>query len=192
MIAKRNDQILYTSERVTLRRLTCADREEFVALVEKSSEHLYPWVWLPATCDAFDEYIQRFAESPAECILVCAADTEAIVGTVSLTNIVEAPYWRATVGYNSFVAAARRGYMIEAFPLVFKFAFEDLGLHRLEADIQPTNEASLTFAERVGFQYEGFSREFIYIGNEWTDHERWAAINSSWKPAGPGRGSLDG
>ena len=67
--------------------------------------------------------------------------------------------------------------MSEGFELVFRFVFGDLSLHRLEADIQPANEASLRLARRVGFRREGYSPKFILIDGSWKDHERWA-INS--------------
>ena len=64
--------------------------------------------------------------------------------------------------------------MSEGLPLVVRFAFENLGLHRLEADIQPTNQLSLKLAEKAGFRREGYSPAFIRINGVWRDHERWA------------------
>jgi ribosomal-protein-alanine N-acetyltransferase len=162
---------------VIIRRLTAADREEFVTLVASSAEFLHPWVYLPHNFDKFDAYLRRFDGASAECLLVCARDTGNIVGTVTISDIIRGPYQRATVGYNAFIASARRGYISEGIGLVFEFAFEELGLHRLEADIQPANVPSLKLAEKVGFHQEGYSPGFICINGVWKDHERWA-INS--------------
>lgn len=166
--------ILYVSTRVTLRRLTIEDREEFIELVKASSELLSPWVYLPATTAKFDEYFKRFDGKTAVCTLICERESDLIAGTVSISEITRGPYQRATVGYNAFIPRARQGYMSEGFPLVFRFAFDDLGLHRLEADIQPGNEPSLKFARKVGFCREGYSPGFVYIKGTWRDHERWA------------------
>ena len=58
-------------------------------------------------------------------------------------------------------------------------AFHDIGLHRLEANIQPGNEPSRRLAERCGFVLEGFSREYLYVDGRWRDHERWAVVSST-------------
>lgn len=65
--------------------------------------------------------------------------------------------------------------------LLLKEAFEDLHLHRLEANIQPENLASIRLVSNAGFVKEGFSRNYLRIGGlEWKDHERWAIINAMW------------
>lgn len=162
------------SDNVIIRRLTSSDREEFVTRVKSSAEFLHPWVYLPDIFDKFDSYLHRFDGVSAEIILICARETGRIVGTVSIGDIIMGPYRRATVGYNAFIDSARQGYMSAGFRLVFEFVFGELGLHRLEADIQPGNLPSLKFAERVGFRYEGYSPGFACINGVWKDHERWA------------------
>ncbi|MDI7066159.1 GNAT family protein, partial [Klebsiella pneumoniae] len=56
------------------------------------------------------------------------------------------------------------------------FAFSELGLHRLEANIQPRNTASIALVRRVGFKQEGLSPSYLRINGEWRDHERWALL----------------
>jgi ribosomal-protein-alanine N-acetyltransferase len=174
MTLKHNKTIFYANSRIILRRLSPADREEYVKHVTESADHLFPWVRLPGTLEAFDEYIMRFDGEIAECTVLCDRDSGEIAGVVDITQITRGAYQRAVVGYYSFIPWAGNGYMSEGFPLVLRFAFEDLGLHRLEADIQPRNSASLRFAEKVGFRREGYSPSFVYIDGEWRDHERWA------------------
>jgi [ribosomal protein S5]-alanine N-acetyltransferase len=173
---------LYQTQRVGLRRLTAEDREEFVELVTGSADFLYPWVYLPATLIEFDDYLRRFDGDGAECTVICEAKSAAIVGCVTINDIILGPYRRATVGYNAFASSAGKGYMSEGFSLVFRFAFRELGLHRLEADIQPDNKPSLRFAENVGFRREGYSPGFVCIGGSWRDHERWAITSEMIAP----------
>jgi [ribosomal protein S5]-alanine N-acetyltransferase len=171
----RSEEIfLCVGTRVALRRLSAQDREVFVDLVNVSSDLLFPWVYLPGTPEKFDEYIKRFDGENAECTLVCERESGSIVGTISISQIMRGPYQRGTVGYNAFMPWAGRGYMSEGLSLASGFAFNDLGLHRLEADIQPDNKLSLRLAENVGFRREGYSPAFILINGAWKDHERWA------------------
>jgi ribosomal-protein-alanine N-acetyltransferase len=66
--------------------------------------------------------------------------------------------------------------MRQALALVVTTAFSELGLHRLEANIQPANVRSRGVAARLGFRQEGFSPRYLKIGGEWRDHERWAIL----------------
>jgi [ribosomal protein S5]-alanine N-acetyltransferase len=173
----RKEPILYANSRVALCRLSPKDRGEYIECVRVSAEHLFPWVRLPATLEEFDEYITRFDGKTAECTLICDRDSGRIAGVVDIAQIIRGPHQRATVGYYSFIPWAGKGCMSEGFPLVFRLAFKDLGLHRLEADIQPENKSSLRFAEKVGFHREGYSPGLIRIAGKWRDHERWAVTS---------------
>ena len=69
-----------------------------------------------------------------------------------------------------------RGLMTGAVRAVGRIAFRDLGLHRLEANIQPDNVRSIQLVERLEFRREGLSPRYLHIGGEWRDHERWALL----------------
>lgn len=166
--------MLYETERIVIRQLTLGDREDFIELVRLSEEFLHPWVYLPSTASKFDEYIKRFDGETGEAMLICTREHGDIVGAVSISNIVREPYQRGILGYNAFASSAGQGYVPEGLRLVFRFAFADLGLHRLEADIQPGNDRSLRLARKVGLRREGYSPGFIHIRGAWKDHERWA------------------
>ena len=177
VVMDQTNAVLRETLRVTIRRLTPEDREEFVALVRESVGLLEPWVRLPDTSQKFDAYIKRFDGVTAYCILVCVRETGDIAGTITVSDIIRGPYQRATIGYNAFINTARQGFMSEGLEMVVRFAFQDLNLHRLEADIQPGNTPSKKFAKKLGFRREGYSPDFVCIDGDWKDHERWAIIN---------------
>jgi ribosomal-protein-alanine N-acetyltransferase len=71
--------------------------------------------------------------------------------------------------------------MPEGIRLALGQAFGPLKLHRLEANIQPANTASIALARRCGFVKEGFSERYLKIGGRWRDHERWAIRAEIWR-----------
>jgi [ribosomal protein S5]-alanine N-acetyltransferase len=172
---------LYQATRVALRRITPHDQEEFIRLAKSSAELFDPWIYAPTTASEFESYIGRFDQSAAEGLLVCIRDKGAIAGFVNISEIVRGPYQRGTLGYGAFAPTAGRGYMSEGFELVFRFAFDNLKLHRLEADIQPGNGTSLNLVKRLGFRNEGYSPGLVRIKGMWKDHERWAITNDMIK-----------
>jgi [ribosomal protein S5]-alanine N-acetyltransferase len=165
---------LYETERIVIRRLALSDRRNFINLVRLSEDFLRPWVDLPSTPAKFDIYIKRFDGKTAEAMLICTREYGEIVGAVSINDIVRGPYQRGILGYNAFSSSAGQGYVREGLRLIFRYAFMDLGLHRLEADIQPGNDRSLRLARKLGLRREGYSPDFINIQGAWKDHERWA------------------
>jgi hypothetical protein len=57
----------------------------------------------------------------------------------------------------------------------------DLGLHRVEANVQPNNTASLRLVLASGFRCEGYSPRLVYIAGRWRDHVRFAIDLETWK-----------
>jgi [ribosomal protein S5]-alanine N-acetyltransferase len=71
--------------------------------------------------------------------------------------------------------------MTEALALTLRIAFGRLRLHRVEANIQPGNGASIALVRRAGFRREGLSPRYLTIGGRWRDHERWALTVEDWR-----------
>jgi [ribosomal protein S5]-alanine N-acetyltransferase len=175
------------ASRVILRELTGADEDEFLGLARASVGLHHPWYTLPMTHEAFQAYLTRMSRPGTEGRLVCARDSGAMAGVIVVDSIIRGRFQSANLSYAAFAPAAGQGYMSEGLGLVLRYAFGDLRLHRLEANIQPGNRASLALVRRQGFRKEGYAPDMLFIDGAWRDHERWAITRemTSVSAAGP-------
>ncbi|MEZ5560381.1 MAG: GNAT family protein [Pseudomonadales bacterium] len=163
--------------RVYLRPAARRDRTEFLELMQ-ASRHLHePWIAPPLGNLSFHGYINRTQRDDHEGHLVCLKESDALVGVININNIVRGSFLSASLGYYVGAPYAGFGYMREGLELIKQHAFRTLGLHRLEANIQPDNHASLALVKRCGFTREGLSPAFLYIAGSWRDHERWTVYD---------------
>ncbi|MGI5171626.1 GNAT family N-acetyltransferase [Spirillospora sp. CA-253888] len=169
--------------RVELRPLTLADQDEFCSLVQASTELHRPWMQLPATAQEFRAWMRRFDDGTNLGFLIRVLETGAAAGMININSVIRGRYQGAALGYAAFAPFAGQGYMTEGLTIALRYAFDDLRLHRLEANIQPDNKTSLALVRRLGFHYEGLSPAYLYIDGAWRDHERWAiTAPAPWTP----------
>lgn len=168
---------------VFLRFPTPADEPEFLALNQASRDHYHPWVAPPMNAEQFAAYLERAARPDTASLLICRADDGAVMGVVTLSQIFYGPLQSAYMGYYIGAPYAGQGYASAGVGLALDYAFGPLGLHRVEANIQPGNAASLALVRRLGFVREGFSRRYLFIDGDWRDHERFAILAEEWLPS---------
>jgi ribosomal-protein-alanine N-acetyltransferase len=167
--------------RVYLRSPTRSDEGEFVTAMRASRSFHRPWATAPTDSDRFAAYLADSRRGDFEALLVCRAEDEAILGFFNLSHITRGLLQSAYLGYAVAKAYAGHGYMREGLDLVLRHAFVALRLHRVEANIQPGNRASIALARGAGFRREGFSPRYLKIGGRWRDHERWAILADEWR-----------
>ncbi|MFF1646663.1 GNAT family N-acetyltransferase [Streptomyces sp. NPDC058240] len=171
---------LAEGRRTAIRPFALADAEEFTTRARESRDLHSPWLFPPDDARAYAAYAGRLIDDPTRAgFLVCergggSGPADGIAGFININNIVTGAFRCGALGYGAFAHAAGRGLMGEGLDLVLRYAFGPLGLHRLEANIQPGNEGSLALVRRAGFRLEGFSPDFLFIDGAWRDHERWA------------------
>jgi ribosomal-protein-alanine N-acetyltransferase len=153
-----------------------ADRTEFLELVEASFDLHRPWTYPPADAASYRRLLERNRADNFFALLLRRNQDEAIVGIFEFSEIVRGSFQNAYLGYWVGAPYAGRGYMREGMQLALRFAFNDLRLHRVEANIQPANRRSLALVQAAGFKREGFSPRYLKIGGRWRDHERWAIL----------------
>lgn len=173
-----------TGERVFLRPVEAGDEAEFIGLTRASAALHHPWMELPTTAGGFAAYLARFEEPKVNIGMnVCVRGTGALAGGINMNNIVYGRFRNAALGYWAFAGSTGRGYLSEGLRLVMRYAFGELDLHRLEANVQPGNTASIKLVKRNGFRYEGTSPGYLFIDDAWRDHERWAITAEMVDPA---------
>jgi ribosomal-protein-alanine N-acetyltransferase len=169
--------------RVRLAPLTAADEPDFIAAMRASRALHRPWIAMPETPEAFAEYLARNESDAQDRLLLRRRSDGALAGYFNLSNILRGPFQCAFLGYGAVAGLEGRGYMSEGMQLLLRRAFTTLGLHRVEANIQPGNGPSIALARRSGFELEGYSVRYLKIGGRWRDHERWAIRSETWRAA---------
>lgn len=163
---------------VSLHAPTERDESEYLAAVAASGELHEPWIFPPASHAAFAAYLDRVRE-PAHAGFFLRTEGR-LVGVININNIIMGAFRSGYLGYYAFTGGEGRGCMTAGLRLVVDRAFGELGLHRLEANIQPGNTRSLALVRRLGFKSEGFSPRYLFIAGAWRDHERWAITAEDW------------
>ena len=158
---------------VHLRRPSSDDRTAFIAAAHRSRDLHHPWTTAPDSVDAFDAYLRRSRRRSQSCLLVCRDDGP-LLGVYNLGEIVRGVFQSAYLGYYAFEPHAGNGWMRRAMPLVLRHAFDQLGLHRLQANVQPENTASRALLESTGWREEGFAPRYLHIDGTWRDHVMYA------------------
>ena len=166
---------------IYLRRVTHNDEAEFLALMRASEELHQPWIQAPTTPALFKYYLQRIRRNDHEGFAICRGTDEVIVGVININNIVRGSFLSASLGYYVGATFQGQGYMQAGLTRLIDYAFSTMGLHRLEANIQPDNLRSQELVRRCGFEYEGLSKNFLFLDGAWRDHQRWCVIDSRAK-----------
>ena len=159
------------------RRIQASDRKQFLSLTRASRQLHYPWISPPLTSHMFKVYLRRTQRDDHEGFVICLNDTDEMVGIINVNNVIKGSFRSASIAYYASQDHVGRGYMREGLLHVKRHAFAELGLHRIEANIQPANTASIRLVRSCGFRREGLSPRFLYINGAWRDHERWAAVD---------------
>ena len=130
---------------------------------------------------AFAAYVDRNGGDDFRGFLACRREDDAMAGVVNLSQVFRGSFNNAYLGFYGFAPFVRKGYMTEAVDLALRHAFRSMGLHRVEANLQPANDRSRALVERLGFRWRGFSPRYLKVAGRWRDHERWAVLAEEWR-----------
>ncbi|MFV0390101.1 MAG: GNAT family N-acetyltransferase [Pyrinomonadaceae bacterium] len=162
---KVNKNLLRRNESVGIRFPKFSDRSAFLSAVKDSEGSFDGFVSPPLNASEFDSLCETADSETQKCFLVIELKSGEISGVVNLSQIFLKKFCSAYLGYYLFKPFRNKGLMTGALHLTIEFAFNELELHRLEANIQPRNFRSLEVVRRCGFTKEGFSRKYLMIGD---------------------------
>ena len=174
-----------TGEGVRLRPPKWADHPEWAALRQLSRAFLQPWepTWADddLTRSAFRRRLASYQRDidlgVAFPFFVFRDEDETLVGGVTLSNVRRGVAQMGALGYWIGQPHARCGYTLAAVNAVTRFAFQQLGLHRVEAACLPRNEASAKLLFKAGFEEEGFAKAYLKIDGDWRDHRLFGLLS---------------
>ncbi len=167
--------------RITLRPPRLSDGRAYVALNRRSRRFHAGLASPPCDTRAFRRLLRANRSNQYKCWLIVRRGDGAILGAVELSQMVKGNFQSAYLGYQIGAPFARQGYMREALTAILTLAFGPLGLHRVEANIQPRNVGSIRLVKQLGFRREGYSHRYLKIGGRWRDHQRWALLRENWR-----------
>lgn len=174
---------LITGARIRLRPYRPDDLAAFFALHSDPEAMRYwshpPWTRIEQAHSKFDSSLNGNAPDSQLCWAIAAPGDGRMIGGVTLFRI-SAEQGVAEFGYMLERGSWGRGFAREAGVLALDHAFGDLGLRRIEADIDPRNLASCRLAERLGFVREGLLRERWQVAGEISDTAFYGLLASDW------------
>ena len=153
--------------------------EIFIAAVKNSQDLHYPWVEPPSTYQAYYQYLAKINGDKNYGFFMLKKMSNKLIGVININEVVRGAFQSGYLGYYVFKPFQGKGFMSKAMQFVIHYAFTELKIHRLEANIQPENIHSIKFVEKLNFQKEGYSPYYLKINNKWQDHIRFAVRNEA-------------
>lgn len=182
------DQLWRVTPRLIFRPLAATDRAMWVRAHTISAAHFDPWMPagdpLASLDERFNGQLERATLGPSDDThYVFVAEHRAepeLVAFCGLSQVYRGPFQNAYGSWRVSLPYAGKGYGTEAVNALLDIAFalppRGLGLHRVQANVIPTNEPSLRLARRVGFREEGYAKQYLQIAGRWQDHVMFAKL----------------
>ncbi len=179
-----------TGRRVTLRGLRIEDFSAWSDVRNRCREWLLRWEPRPARAPYPMEDRPTFG---ARCVMRERERAlgsgyafgmfldEKFLGEANLSGIQRGAMQGASIGYWIDEDVAGNGYVPEACALLFQFAFEELGLHRVQISIVPRNAPSRSVARKLWLRGEGIAQRYLEIDGVWEDHVCYAITAEEWE-----------
>ena len=159
-------RLLQLADAQALLNIMLAGREVYERYQPAKPEHQYT---LAVTRDEIAKGLVR-QEADEEYTFGIFIGQDKLVGRIRLSAIHRALWQNANLGYFISTPYQGRGFATEAVRQAAAFAFQEIGLHRVQAAVMPWNPASQRVMEKAGFRREGLAKRYLQINGVWEDH----------------------
>jgi len=122
----------------------------------------------------------HFDQRQSACFFLFTPDEQTVIGALNFTNVSGYPFHACQLGYSLAEAYWGKGYMAEALTAALRWAFDTLNLHRVAANHLPDNHRSAALLARLGFEREGYAKDYLLIDGVWRDHVLNALTHHAW------------
>lgn len=172
------------------RLISLDDVPTLVELLRANREFMSPWepdrdeefFTAPGQQDSVRAALERYEQGAALPHVILDA-TDRVVGRITLNEIVRGPFQSASMGYWLNRSDNGRGLTTTAVMHVKDVAFDELGLHRIQASTLLDNVRSQRVLERTGFVRFGLAPAYLHIAGQWRDHALYQVLTP--RPARP-------
>ncbi|WNR42083.1 GNAT family N-acetyltransferase [Paenibacillus roseipurpureus] len=167
---------ILTTKRLSLVQLGPSSSELVVDYVKRNRTFLAPWemerdeAYYTKAFHAELLNIEAKLIEDGHLFKVWMLYEERIIGSIALSNVVRGAFQSCHLGYRMDGTLVNQGLMTEGIQAVITYAFDVMKLHRIEANIMPSNTASLRVVEKLGFYNEGLAHKYLKIHGVWEDH----------------------
>jgi ribosomal-protein-alanine N-acetyltransferase len=187
----RQGNLCLEGHRVTLRALAASDFDQWSEVRTKNVEWLEKWEptrpsGMPDVVNDRNAFVSRCNARERERHLGSGYGFGIFIGgnfcgEINLSSIQRGPFQSCYVGYWIDERHAGNGYTPEALAIVFRYAFEELELHRVQVAIIPRNKSSRRVVEKLSLRNEGIAERYLEIDGVWEDHVRYALTSEEWE-----------
>ncbi|MEK7484181.1 MAG: GNAT family N-acetyltransferase [Planctomycetota bacterium] len=176
------------TQRLLLKTLSATDAKKILDYLQKNRIFFQEWSPKRENCFYTLRFQKSILRSEAQLLrerkhlrlwLFKLQEPQSIIGDISLSNIVWGSFCSGFLGYKMAQTEINQGYMLEALRKTIEYAFIEMKLHRIEANIMPHNEKSIYLIEKLGFVCEGLSKKYLKINGIWEDHLHYVCLNTA-------------
>ncbi len=191
-VAVRYPATIRVDDEIELRLVTDRDALRVFALTDRNRPHQRPWLpWVDRTTSVSETqgWVQRSLDQMrrGEGFQTCIEYRSELAGVIGYVYL-DAANRRVEIGYWLSETLQGRGIVTRACRRMVEFAFDSLGVHRVEIRADVENRKSRAIPERLGFVQEAVLREAVFENGGYHDLAMYALLRNEWEAA-RGRGS---
>lgn len=178
---------MYPTERLYLRTAEDIDVEDVLDYIRDNKNHLYAFE--PERNRSYYTYreqslslafdLKHLKDKTGLKLFITKKTHRQIIGILNFSNIIMGAFKSCNVGYSLDHRYLKQGFMTEALRKGIEIIFSEYGLHRIEGNVMPNNEASSQILIKLGFEEEGRAKKYLEINGIWEDHIHYTILNEA-------------